>query len=177
MFDIGWPELLVVAVVLIVVVGPKDLPSMLRTFGRTTNKLRSMAGDFRRQFDDALKEAELGDVKDIVDSARKLDPRSEIKKHLDPLKSFGDEVKSGLTDAVKAAEVSEPAAVEPELPQTKDSAAPDAGKTKPAVKKPTAKPAKRKTKAASAPGKRSAKPKSSSTGRSSAKQTAAGTKA
>ena len=46
-----------VAVVLIVIVGPKDLPGMLRTFGRTTNKLRAMAGDFRRQFDDALKEA------------------------------------------------------------------------------------------------------------------------
>ena len=60
MFDLGWPELLVVALVLIIVVGPKDLPAMLRTFGKTTRKLRSMAGDFRSQFDDALKEAELG---------------------------------------------------------------------------------------------------------------------
>ena len=59
MFDIGWPEMLVVAVVLIVVVGPKDLPRMLRAFGRTTSKMRSMAGDFRKQFDEALKEAEL----------------------------------------------------------------------------------------------------------------------
>jgi Tat protein translocase TatB subunit len=46
MFDIGWPELLVVAIVLIVVVGPKDLPPMLRAFGRTTKKLRSMASEF-----------------------------------------------------------------------------------------------------------------------------------
>jgi len=53
MFDIGWPEMLVVAIVLIVIVGPKDLPAMLRTFGRTTSKLRSMAGDFRKQFDEA----------------------------------------------------------------------------------------------------------------------------
>lgn len=177
MFDIGWPELLIVAVVLIVVVGPKDLPSMLRTFGRTTNKLRSMAGDFRRQFDDALKEAELGDVKDIVDSARKLDPRSEIKKHLDPLKSFGDEVKSGLTDAVKAAEASEPAVEEPELPQTKDNSAADPAKTKPAIKKTASKPAKARTKAASAAAKRSTKPKSSSTGRSSTRKATARSKA
>jgi sec-independent protein translocase protein TatB len=49
MFDVGWSEMLVIAVVLIVVVGPKDLPRMLRQFGRTTSKLRAMAGDFRRQ--------------------------------------------------------------------------------------------------------------------------------
>ena len=47
MFDIGWTEMLVIAIVMIVVVGPKDLPRMLRTFGRTTAKMRSMAGDFR----------------------------------------------------------------------------------------------------------------------------------
>ena len=63
MFDIGWTEMLVIAVVMIVVVGPKDLPRMLRTFGKTTAKLRAMAGDFQKQFNEALKEAELGDVK------------------------------------------------------------------------------------------------------------------
>ncbi|WP_407936835.1 Sec-independent protein translocase protein TatB [Jiella pelagia] len=47
-----------IAVILVVVVGPKDLPGMLRTFGRVMKQFRSMAGDFRRQFDDALKEAE-----------------------------------------------------------------------------------------------------------------------
>ena len=57
MFEVGWLELLVIAVVLIVVVGPKDLPGMLRTFGRVTTQLRRMAGDFRKQFDDALREA------------------------------------------------------------------------------------------------------------------------
>lgn len=177
MFDIGWPELLVVAVVLIVVVGPKDLPGMLRTFGRTTNKLRSMAGDFRRQFDDALKEAELGDVKDIVDSARKLDPRSEITKHLDPLKSFGDEVKSGLNDVVKAVETAEPEPAVASSSQANDSAPAEADKSEPAVRKTAAKTPKKKSKAASATGKRSSKPKTSSTGRSSARQAAAGSKA
>ncbi|TIW15558.1 MAG: twin-arginine translocase subunit TatB, partial [Mesorhizobium sp.] len=50
MFEVGWSELLVIAVVMIVVVGPKDLPAMLRTFGRTAAKLRGMAADFQRQF-------------------------------------------------------------------------------------------------------------------------------
>ncbi len=104
MFDIGWPELLVVAVVLIVVVGPKDLPRMLRTFGRTTGKLRAMAGDFRKQFDEALKEAELDDVKSVIDTARSMNPTNDIKKHLNPLKKAGDEIKSSLAEATKPAQ-------------------------------------------------------------------------
>ncbi len=74
MFEIGWTEMLVIAVVMIVVVGPKDLPGMLRTFGKTTKKLRSMAGDFQKQFNEALKEAELDDVKKSVDSLRRPQP-------------------------------------------------------------------------------------------------------
>ena len=59
MLDLGWQEFIVIALVLVLIVGPKDLPEMLRTFGKTTKKLRGMAGDFRKQFDEALKEAEL----------------------------------------------------------------------------------------------------------------------
>lgn len=114
MFDLGWPEIMVIAIVLIVVVGPKDLPRMLRTFGRTTSKLRSMAGDFRKQFDEALQEAELDDVKSIVDDARKLDPRNEIKKHLNPLEQVGRDIRSGLDEAMKpqAAKSGPPASTE-----------------------------------------------------------------
>lgn len=114
MFDLGWPEIMVIAIVLIVVVGPKDLPRMLRTFGRTTSKLRSMAGDFRKQFDEALQEAELDDVKSIVDDARKLDPRNEIRKHLNPLEQVGRDIRSGLDEAMKpqAAKSGPPASTE-----------------------------------------------------------------
>lgn len=70
MFEVGWTEMLVIAIVMIVVVGPKDLPNMLRTFGRTTAKLRAMAADFQKQFNEALKEAELDDVKKSVDELR-----------------------------------------------------------------------------------------------------------
>ncbi len=101
MFDIGWPELLVIAIVLVVVVGPKDLPRMLRTFGRTTSKMRSMANDFRKQFDDALKEAELDDVRKIVDDARSLNPKKAIRRELASLDSIGREVESDLRNAAR----------------------------------------------------------------------------
>lgn len=101
MLDIGWPEMLVIAIVLIVVVGPKDLPKMLRTFGRTTSKLRSMAGDFRKQFDEALKEAELDEIKTLASDARKLNPAGELKKALNPMEKAAQDVKAGLDKAMK----------------------------------------------------------------------------
>ena len=58
--------MLVVAVVAIIVVGPKDLPKMLRSFGKVMGNMRRMAGDFQKQFDDAVREAELDEVKNIA---------------------------------------------------------------------------------------------------------------
>ena len=112
MFDIGWTEMLVIAIVMIVVVGPKDLPRMLRTFGKTTAKLRSMAGDFQKQFNEALKEAELDDVKKSVDSLRGLNPTAEIKKQLNPFEKAAADVRAGLDSAMKPApsKAAEPAA-------------------------------------------------------------------
>lgn len=101
MLDVGWTEILVIAIVLIVVVGPKDLPHMLRQFGRTTAKMRAMAGDFRKQFDEALKEAELDDVRDLANQARGLDPRQTIRKHLNPIEKAGQDIKAGLDAAMK----------------------------------------------------------------------------
>ncbi|OJU37629.1 MAG: twin arginine-targeting protein translocase TatB, partial [Rhizobiales bacterium 68-8] len=85
MFEVGWTEMLVIAIVMIVVVGPKDLPRMLRTFGKATSKMRSMAGEFRKQFDEALKEAELEDVKTLASDMRKLNPAADIRKALNPM--------------------------------------------------------------------------------------------
>jgi sec-independent protein translocase protein TatB len=101
MLDVGWTEMLVIAIVMIVVVGPKDLPKMLRTFGKTTAKMRSMAGDFRKQFDDALKEAELDGVKDSLNDLRKMNPAADIKKALNPMEKAAAEVRAGLEAALK----------------------------------------------------------------------------
>lgn len=109
MFEIGWTEMLVIAIVMIVVVGPKDLPRMLRTFGKTTAKLRAMAGDFQKQFNEALKEAELDDVKKSVDSLRTLNPMAEIRKQLNPFEQAAADVRAGVDAALKPAH---PAATE-----------------------------------------------------------------
>ncbi|MFU0503761.1 Sec-independent protein translocase protein TatB [Pseudaminobacter sp. NGMCC 1.201702] len=101
MFDIGWTEMLVIAVVMIVVVGPKDLPRMLRTFGKTTAKLRVMAGDFQKQFNEALKEADLDDVKKSVNELRSLNPTAEIKKQLNPFEKAAADVRAGLETATQ----------------------------------------------------------------------------
>lgn len=96
MFDIGWSELLIIAIVMIVVVGPKDLPKMLRAFGKATARMRATANEFKQQFDEALKEAELEDVKNIIDETRKLDPRSKITQVFDPIRSAGEDLRTGL---------------------------------------------------------------------------------
>lgn len=102
MFEVGWSELLVIGIVLIVVVGPKDLPRMLRTFGKATSQMRRMAGDFRRQFDEALREAELDEVRDTVRDINRIDPRSHIREALNPIRAVGDEIRSSLRAATKA---------------------------------------------------------------------------
>lgn len=109
MFEIGWTEMLVIAVVMIVVVGPKDLPKMLRTMGRMTSKARSMAGDFQRQFNEALKEAELDDVKKSVDELRSLNPANEIRKQLNPFEKAAADVRAGLDSAMKPSQPVAPA--------------------------------------------------------------------
>ena len=101
MFDLGWSEILVIAIVMVVVVGPKDLPRMLRTFGKTTRKMRSMATDFRRQFDDALADADLDDVRSTISDVRKLNPANSIKDALNPLREAGESVKRDIDQAGK----------------------------------------------------------------------------
>jgi sec-independent protein translocase protein TatB len=82
MFELGWPELLVIAVVAIVVIGPKDLPRAMRFVGQWTGKLKRMARDFQGQFNEALREAELDDVKKDVQALTKMDPLADVRKEL-----------------------------------------------------------------------------------------------
>ncbi|NLS03501.1 twin-arginine translocase subunit TatB [Rhizobium sp. P32RR-XVIII] len=102
MFDIGWTELLVIAVVLIVVVGPKDLPPMLRAFGKMTQRARKVAGEFRAQFDEALREAELDDVRQTISDAQRLNPVNSLREAMNPLREMGNEIKADLQNATRA---------------------------------------------------------------------------
>jgi sec-independent protein translocase protein TatB len=83
MFDIGWSELLVIAVVAIVVVGPKDLPRLMRTFGHYAGKLRRAAADFQRQFEEAMRESEVDEVRKAIESVRDETPSLDLKASID----------------------------------------------------------------------------------------------
>jgi sec-independent protein translocase protein TatB len=63
MVDIGWGELVVIGIVALIAIGPKELPAVLRTLGQTMGKVRRMAAEFQGQFQEALREAELADLK------------------------------------------------------------------------------------------------------------------
>jgi sec-independent protein translocase protein TatB len=68
MFDIAWGELVVIGVVALIVIGPKELPAVLRAVGQWTTKIRRMASEFQSQFQEALREAEMSDLKKEVDT-------------------------------------------------------------------------------------------------------------
>lgn len=68
MLDMGWSELLLIGVIALIVVGPKDLPRMLRTFGQFVGKMRGMARDFQRSMDEAAREADMNELKGIKDT-------------------------------------------------------------------------------------------------------------
>src|SRR3954471_14505413 len=70
MFDIGWSELVVIAVVALIAIGPKELPGVLRTVGQWMRKARTMAGEFQGQFQEAMREAEMADLKKSFDEVK-----------------------------------------------------------------------------------------------------------
>lgn len=104
MLDIGWSELLVVAVVAIIVVGPKDLPAMLRSIGRIVGQMKRMANEFTSQFDDAMREAEL-------DQIRTDNPWDEVKSSvtegLDPLNDLPGDIERAGDKSAKSAKKSD----------------------------------------------------------------------
>lgn len=110
MFDIGWSELLVVAVVAIIFVGPKDLIPMLRTAGQQIGKLKRMASEFQGQFNEALREAELDSVKRDVEKAVSFDPLRSIKADVD--KELKDIQSSDRKPAASEQKSDKPAAID-----------------------------------------------------------------
>lgn len=116
MLDIGWSEFLVIGVVALVVIGPKELPRVLRTMGQGVRKLRHMAGEFQGQFNEALREAELSDLKESVSGLRNdlsglaSNARESLAKALptNPLQDIETELKAP-TGSVEAGSTLPPA--------------------------------------------------------------------
>ncbi len=149
MFDIGGGELLVIGIVALVVIGPKELPGLLRQAGNAMGKVRRMAAEFRGQFDDAMREAEIDqakkaftDVNDVAQSATtSFNPLDTIRNEI---KAVKDEIKG--TQASTTAPVPDPKIdLPPEVPPVNIMAGAPAA---PAVEEPVTKPKRTRKKAA-----------------------------
>lgn len=100
MFGLGWQEIAIVAVVLIIVVGPDDLPGLLRTIGRWIGSVQSMARDFRRQIDTMADDAGFAEERKMFDQVRNLNPTKLVKDAIDPT----GEIEKDLQDTTQTAE-------------------------------------------------------------------------
>jgi sec-independent protein translocase protein TatB len=107
MLDIGGWEFLVVAFVLIMVVGPKELPKLLRGFTRVMRQVRSMAAEFSRSMQNMADDADLGDLKGTLEDVKRgnlarvadaIDPAGNLKESVEDLKNSATE--TGLQDDV-----------------------------------------------------------------------------
>ena len=97
MFDISWTEFLLIGVVALVFIGPKELPAVMRTTGQWTRRIRSMAADFQGQFQEAIREAEMSDLKKQVDDMahdiKSYDPLKDVRADLE---AAGKDIQSSL---------------------------------------------------------------------------------
>lgn len=99
MFDIGWPELMVIAVLTVLIVGPKELPRVIRSVTGIVRKIRMMTGEFQSGLDEMAREADLDDIKKKMMDASTSDIEGEIEKALDPagdIKNSLDDMKTDL---------------------------------------------------------------------------------
>jgi len=97
MFGIDSPELLVIAIVALIVIGPKELPNMLRSWGKWMAQARGMASEFRGHVDEMVRQSELDDVKKQLESTSGLDLQS-----LDPTKQIKSAIQEGMAEGEKA---------------------------------------------------------------------------
>src|SRR5579883_1544517 len=83
MFDIAWSELLLIAVLALIFIGPKELPHVLNNLGRMTAKLRRSADEFRRHFEESMREAGYEDLHKNIQDFRALNPANQLKASID----------------------------------------------------------------------------------------------
>ena len=98
MFDIGWQELFIVAVIGIIVIGPKELPRTLKAVTGALRKVRSMASEFQNGIDEVVREADLDDIKNSVTGTGDFDFENEIKETLDPTGDLEKDIAESLED-------------------------------------------------------------------------------
>jgi sec-independent protein translocase protein TatB len=117
MFDIGWSELVVIAVVALIAIGPKELPGVLRMVGQWMGKARKMATEFQGQFQEAMREAEMADLKKTFD---------EVKETATGLASDNilTSLQKDVGDALKIDDIDKPSIELPVMPTTPEPPTP-----------------------------------------------------
>jgi len=124
MLDMSWGEIMVIGAVALIVIGPKDLPKALRTVGQMTSKVRRMAAEFQGQFNEAMREAELDEVKKQLQSVNESVPS--LNTNFNPIQTIRDELKTSIEAPVatseKAPEPESAPEVAPEIAQAPSDA-------------------------------------------------------
>jgi sec-independent protein translocase protein TatB len=122
-FDIGWSELLVIGVVALVFIGPKDLPRALRVAGYWFRKARTLSREFQNSVDQMIREAELDEMREQLKKATEFDINKEFQKTVDPTGELAESMKPpdipDFFEPASSRPASEPAAI----PGSADAAA------------------------------------------------------
>jgi sec-independent protein translocase protein TatB len=123
MFDIGWSELVVIGVVALIAIGPKELPGVLRSVGQWVGKLKRMASDFQGQFQEAMREADVADLKKQFDDASSA--ATNFTTGFDnPIESAKSQIESTFKDDAGTTPAAEPAGMA-DIPPPPDIPAPE----------------------------------------------------
>jgi sec-independent protein translocase protein TatB len=122
MFDLGWTEILIIAVIALIVIGPKDLPSVLKNVAYWVRKARGLGREFQRGVDDLVREAELDDVQKEIKTFSRGDLGRKIEKTIDPTGSIKRSLK--VDEPAKARTVEKPVVPETVAPAVTERAAP-----------------------------------------------------
>ena len=146
MFDIGWSELLLIGIVALIAIGPKELPGALRTLGQWMGKVRRMASEFQNQFHEAMREAELADLKKEVDematkaqSYAHFDPIEDVRRDLEKAAGPAPDLDTLTDTAASPPSASTPPAATPSAsPPAATEAPPAAAPAEPAAPQSTA---------------------------------------
>jgi sec-independent protein translocase protein TatB len=101
MLELDWGKLIVIGIVALIVIGPKELPAVLRTAGQWMGKVRRMAAEFQSQFQEAMREAELAELKKQVDQINQT--ASNLPTHFDPIETARKEIESAVEGPPPAA--------------------------------------------------------------------------
>jgi sec-independent protein translocase protein TatB len=115
MFDFAWSEILLIGVVALIAIGPKDMPAAIRAVSGMMKKARRMASEFQTHVDEMVREADLGDVKKALTDIQRMDVPGAWEKHIDPDHTIRNAFQDNPLEAptVTATPEPEPAAAKP----------------------------------------------------------------